>query len=314
MRGKHRPSASVLVYERIIPAHAGQTNRSATWTWARPDHPRTCGANGYGVVEHAPPIGSSPHMRGKPRQPKNSRQKHRIIPAHAGQTYGFLVPLGPDSDHPRTCGANCHISVVMNGSNGSSPHMRGKLIMHRLYIVLRRIIPAHAGQTLSRCRRSAWCSDHPRTCGANYRGYHEDGNNAGSSPHMRGKLAYRGFAHSTERIIPAHAGQTPSRIFCELITPDHPRTCGANCRSTAYEPATVGSSPHMRGKPGPTGLTLLFTRIIPAHAGQTSRRASLVASSADHPRTCGANGYPSRPVVCLIGSSPHMRGKHHPEG
>ena len=45
MRGKlsewHRP----VVWDRIIPAHAGQTRSLRSWPTCRPDHPRACGAN-----------------------------------------------------------------------------------------------------------------------------------------------------------------------------------------------------------------------------------------------------------------------------
>ena len=66
----------------------------------------------------------------------------------------------------------------------------------------------------------------------------------------------------------------------------------------------------MRGKRTVSFSTVSRMRIIPAHAGQTTRRSSCRPSPTDHPRACGANTV----VECLTeighGSSPRMRGKH----
>ncbi len=71
---------------RIIPAHAGQTIPRCAPSTPGPDHPRACGANqrydNGGSFEH----GSSPRMRGKRRNRRQSDHADRIIPAHAGQT------------------------------------------------------------------------------------------------------------------------------------------------------------------------------------------------------------------------------------
>ena len=71
-----------------------------------------------------------------------------------------------------------------------------------------------------------------------------------------------------------------------------------------------GSSPRMRGKLFDRRLRLNADRIIPAHAGQTSRMVRLSDWMSDHPRACGAN--PGRHPTRWLrdGSSPRMRGKH----
>ncbi len=65
----------------------------------------------------------------------------------------------------------------------------------------------------------------------------------------------------------------------------------------------------MRGKHTVIGGGAPALRIIPAHAGQTIRRASLLASSSDHPRACGANMLSASRSAVRAGSSPRMRGK-----
>ena len=53
------------------------------------------------------------------------------------------------------------------------------------------------------------------------------------------------------------------------------------------------------------------SRIIPAHAGQTSPVASASGAPADHPRACGANQQRAGEAQLACGSSPRMRGKRH---
>ena len=51
-------------------------------------------------------------------------------------------------------------------------------------------------------------------------------------------------------------------------------------------------------------------RIIPAHAGLTTRSPTCLASSRDHPRACGAHNLKSLDNTIEMGSSPRMRGSH----
>ena len=91
----------------------------------------------------------------------------------------------------------------------------------------------------------------------------------GSSPRMRGKRldCVRHSVHP--RIIPAHAGQTPSLILLLDSLPDHPRACGANAALVFATSLDTGSSPRMRGKHVLPDCIPTQGRIIPAHAGQT---------------------------------------------
>ncbi len=65
MRGKLPYFRGYEWVERIIPAHAGQTNYAPTLHRTSPDHPRTCGANLESMPAKRMVFGSSPHMRGK---------------------------------------------------------------------------------------------------------------------------------------------------------------------------------------------------------------------------------------------------------
>ena len=167
MRGKPRSSTRRSPTPRIIPAHAGQTSDYFSSEIISSDHPRACGANliVFGVVHTH--LGSSPRMRGKLEVKEFKSTATRIIPAHAGQTSTLGMTVVRPSDHPRACGANFATLVGSQLQNGSSPRMRGKHVHACGPSASRRIIPAHAGQTLLKRSSMVVSQDHPRVCRAN---------------------------------------------------------------------------------------------------------------------------------------------------
>ena len=66
----------------------------------------------------------------------------------------------------------------------------------------------------------------------------------------------------------------------------------------------------MRGKHASYGFIQAFSRIIPAHAGQTECGTRARGRRTDHPRACGANLSGDGSDTLGDGSSPRMRGKH----
>ena len=111
----------------------------------------------------------------------------RIIPARAGQTDSIKIrnPLVPD--HPRACGANVDSRDGVLVVAGSSPRVRGKLVGRPHPVIIRRIIPARAGQTPSFDNSYTLRADHPRACGANVGFRRTHVVQVGSSPRVRGK-------------------------------------------------------------------------------------------------------------------------------
>ena len=187
--------------------------------------------------------------------------------------------------------------------------MRGKPRLAHLIASRARIIPARAGQTWPCTRARTSRPDHPRACGAN--DYDKDAPivRTGSSPRVRGKLERQQLADGTERIIPARAGQTWTRVRYGIRTPDHPRACGANVDVSFAVIWCAGSSPRVRGKPRAKTCRRLEGRIIPARAGQTLTRPSDGVEGTDHPRACGANSAVFLILSMEAGSSPRVRGK-----
>ena len=126
---------------------------------------------------------------------------------------------------------------------------------------------------------------------------------------MRGKPHGRALDSLSCGLIPAHAGKTWSWFYCRPHCPAHPRACGENLRIPLSRPETAGSSPRMRGKLSFAITLLTVSRLIPAHAGKTSRVNTANTVARAHPRACGENV--SVALMCLssVGSSPRMRGK-----
>ena len=290
VRGKRMGNTSSKVGGRIIPASAGQTSFKAEDLQFIADHPRECGANGVMFASvFAAVTGSSPRVRGKLVGGVRQGRTVRIIPASAGQTVQGVSRIGADKDHPRECGANSRINVMVRLPVGSSPRVRGKQVKGVLRAQFGRIIPASAGQTASRscCRGSA--GDHPRECGANRALADKSVFEGGSSPRVRGKRRWRCGRLPSSRIIPASAGQTLSPGCWPGYPSDHPRECGANVADLVDDRPRHGSSPRVRGKPV----------ACPGWAGP----------AADHPRECGANILERPNGLSICGSSPRVRGK-----
>ena len=65
MRGKRIKWASAKAWARLIPAHAGKTERAFSVLSREWAHPRACGENDKPPVDTSTTVGSSPRMRGK---------------------------------------------------------------------------------------------------------------------------------------------------------------------------------------------------------------------------------------------------------
>ena len=208
MRGTlTEPEVSVLV-DRIIPAHAGNSTWHARRWRLTADHPRACGELSELNTDVIRSSGSSPRMRGTRHHGWQRRARHRIIPAHAGNSLPIPRNTGVTADHPRACGELAYSMAWRWHGIGSSPRMRGTLEPHVPVASLQRIIPAHAGNSVSPPRSPWGRSDHPRACGELGVVAPERSLGYGSSPRMRGTLLRTKQSEHIVRIIPAHAGNS----------------------------------------------------------------------------------------------------------
>ena len=152
-----------------------------------------------------------------------------------------------------------------------------------------RLIPAHAGKTLTRdeCLHIS----------------------SGSSPLTRGKRSRGEKAGGGGGLIPAHAGKTRLQRLRGCQAAAHPRSRGENYATRRDLSRPSGSSPLTRGKPDFLLQYQRKVRLIPAHAGKTPARHKEGVSIAAHPRSRGENQDDSAPVDNVPWLIPAHAGK-----
>ena len=191
--------------------------------------------------------------------------------------------------HPRSRGENHHLGVVPVIPSGSSPLTRGKPGAVNGRYRSGRLIPAHAGKTRG-ATGAAWPpAAHPRSRGENCAVESRVLADGGSSPLTRGKPERRGRWQRRHRLIPAHAGKTDSHRRTDQMYRAHPRSRGENSGCKTVIARLPGSSPLTRGKHLVVQDVPERRRLIPAHAGKTSRRCCLRSGRSAHPRSRGEN-------------------------
>ena len=110
---------------------------------------------------------------------------------------------------------------------------------------------------------------HPRSRGENDPISSVGYSRTGSSPLTRGKRSHPAGLRSRARLIPAHAGKTPTSREIASRSTAHPRSRGENWFSSASTISRSGSSPLTRGKLEGAAHARVACRLIPAHAGKT---------------------------------------------
>ena len=131
-----------------------------------------------------------------------------IIPACAGSSSSTAASAAPTGDHPRVCGEQAMAPETIKPNPGSSPRVRGAEYIECGEWSVNGIIPACAGSRLRGFRRISRRWDHPRVCGEQLRPKSNILTTAGSSPRVRGAVAYETGAVGIFGIIPACAGSS----------------------------------------------------------------------------------------------------------
>ena len=153
----------------------------------------------------------------------------------------------------------------------------------------RRLIPAHAGKTVTVSPRASRPAAHPRSRGENTGILTATAGYAGSSPLTRGKPLETVVNWPRVGLIPAHAGKTRASTSSSMTTKAHPRSRGENHPSGGGDDDVAGSSPLTRGKPSTTATRRSPGRLIPAHAGKTFAGCEGAQHPRAHPRSRGEN-------------------------
>ena len=152
---------------RLIPAHAGKTGRRALRSSPQSAHPRSRGENVAHRRTDSSSAGSSPLTRGKHVWSPSRGSARRLIPAHAGKTIPYAVGVAYCRAHPRSRGENSSRVMTSPMVRGSSPLTRGKHFSDAHLTAISRLIPAHAGKTVSVATTTIMKTAHPRSRGEN---------------------------------------------------------------------------------------------------------------------------------------------------
>ena len=211
-RGKPILTGAITHCPGLIPAHAGKTPSHPARSGGAWAHPRSRGENQALDPDVLREVGSSPLTRGKPRVVFTTSGVWGLIPAHAGKTDGVGLGRPGLAAHPRSRGENTPPGPLAEGEVGSSPLTRGKLSVLTYSFRCTGLIPAHAGKTEMSSNHPRGCRAHPRSRGENSPFSHIVFGVLGSSPLTRGKHNFARACVIRERLIPAHAGKTRSRL------------------------------------------------------------------------------------------------------
>ncbi len=214
LRGTLLRCSSPASPSRIIPAPAGNTSQGNAYDLQVSDHPRACGEHPLPRRAKRGRFGSSPRLRGTLVPHSQLGFRRRIIPAPAGNTSAPQPNAATHQDHPRACGEHGKLAALINYYNGSSPRLRGTRRPPRRQPMVRRIIPAPAGNTYRPKALYGMTTDHPRACGEHSALVLMQRGRCGSSPRLRGTRGCGIRPGAGGRIIPAPAGNTRTVTSC----------------------------------------------------------------------------------------------------
>ena len=286
-RGTHYRPHHRAYFPRFIPAFAGNTFLALKGYSASPVHPRVCGEHGPELDNDSGPYGSSPRLRGTLGGIVGGQGDGRFIPAFAGNTCAPTTRRSRETVHPRVCGEHSACQSSFPSSCGSSPRLRGTLVVVCSLGIIARFIPAFAGNTTLWSSSSFSCLVHPRVCGEHTWSGGLSNWAFGSSPRLRGTHGPRGRADAGDRFIPAFAGNTGLYTGRVPAASVHPRVCGEHGLGAVAVDQTGGSSPRLRGTLPLRRHACQSSRFIPAFAGNTNAFAQTIALTSVHPRVCG---------------------------
>ena len=174
--------------------------------------------------------GSSPRLRGTLALWQVQRVRIRFIPAPAGNAEKFDCAADNPAVHPRACGERAKGVFGDETVVGSSPRLRGTLIVRFRNGSLLRFIPAPAGNAATHPNTNIARSVHPRACGERAHPAAPRPSFRGSSPRLRGTQRPDVCQRICRRFIPAPAGNADETLRAGLAVAVHPRACGERRR------------------------------------------------------------------------------------
>ena len=158
----HDPSSS---NPRSIPACAGEPRQVNLPRDLREVYPRVCGGTQKTGNGERSFTGLSPRVRGNRTPAAHQVSFRRSIPACAGEPNRASSSPSYRGVYPRVCGGTLYIYVYLHGVVGLSPRVRGNLLFVCGIDIVRRSIPACAGEPVDDASPVARGRVYPRVCG-----------------------------------------------------------------------------------------------------------------------------------------------------
>ena len=148
VRGTENRGFICLIYKRITPACAGNSDMSISRYCLRRDHPRVCGEQSSPFPYCTHGIGSPPRVRGTAFSFSLAAFDVRITPACAGNSPPRWAWSATPQDHPRVCGEQHGSLCCFPAIRGSPPRVRGTAAGILKFPLSRGITPACAGNSM----------------------------------------------------------------------------------------------------------------------------------------------------------------------
>ena len=149
-------------------------------------HPRRCGEHPLPAHHRQACPGSSPQVRGTSHHGGGVWVRHGLIPAGAGNIIDAQANAGKVRAHPRRCGEHTVRCPKSISPRGSSPQVRGTLLILEAGHQDLRLIPAGAGNMRAVAGAAPVVWAHPRRCGEHRPEPLPGAPEPGSSPQVRG--------------------------------------------------------------------------------------------------------------------------------
>ena len=151
MRERRLSVCLAVAFFRITPARAGKTRCWQALRHGTRDHPRSCGKDATSPLATMTSSGSPPLVRERPVGEAPAPGLFGITPARAGKTFYGNDGVAHIGDHPRSCGKDIGIDIVLTLCLGSPPLVRERRYCYGWYHWGNGITPARAGKTPAVC-------------------------------------------------------------------------------------------------------------------------------------------------------------------
>ena len=287
VRGNHRRRRRRLPVRRSIPACAGEPN---AWPHGgRPlgVYPRVCGGTGHDARVEGDGDGLSPRVRGNQGPTASSIAPSGSIPACAGEPLCVPQRQADERVYPRVCGGTSLTRVPSGRRRGLSPRVRGNPLTPRDCLRIVRSIPACAGEPPAAGASAPPEWVYPRVCGGTPRLDGGVKTPHGLSPRVRGNPSWYSTSVTSQRSIPACAGEPRGSLSEARRSGVYPRVCGGTVGAGKRAEQRHGLSPRVRGNPPRCRPWPPWTRSIPACAGEPIGERRRRSKPAVYPRVCG---------------------------